>query len=138
MMDEQIAAQLAEQVMGWKIPPDDNCEKYYERQKFFGDDANYPSYDPKYKLLWRDRSCDGVKWNPFESWGDAMALAEKWVAEDPDNRTTGHEYIDGEYAWTCNRQDYFHQDHPFTVIDKSGPRAVTMAVAKAAGIEVEG
>jgi len=132
MMDEQIAAQLAEQVMGWKIPPDDNCEKYYERQKFFGDDANYPSYDPKYKLLWRDRSCDGVKWNPFESWGDAMALAEKWCkAEKSVHQMT--RFVDG--SW---RSRLFGRDSVFLADAESGPRAVTMAVAKAAGIEVEG
>ena len=129
MTDLEISVQLARRVHGWKIPPDESCEKYHERQKFFNDKANYPNYDPTYKLLWREESCDGVKWNPFEDWVAAMGLAEKW-------RRSG--------ARLCSIRIYAigaschvtAENGEFSVVNESGPRAVTMAVAKAVGIEV--
>ena len=156
MTDAQIAAQLAEQVMGWKIPPDESCEKYHERQKFFNDKANYPNYDPTYKLLWRDRSCDGVKWNPFESWNDAMVLAEKWAAAVSGNLRRQMIYVccpnpcaslESAHDATCYEEaatvsnpkieDWYLERENSASAD-SGPRAVTLAVARAVGIEVEG
>ena len=129
MTDEQIAGELAERVHGWKIAPDNSCEKYYERQKFFGDDANYPSYDPAYKLLWRDRSCDGVKWNPLSSWVDAMELVRSGTV-DADRLLGQVDSMASASGFSC--------DSTAWLLDEATPHDLAMCVARAVGIEVGG
>ena len=130
MTDLEICEQLAERVHGWKIAPDNSCEKYYERQKFFGDDANYPSYDPAYKMLWRDRSCAGVKRDPFESWDDAMAL----VRSDG----VGAEILLREVRIMALKAYFPPGDEAAWLLERATPRDLVLCVARATGIEVEG
>jgi len=127
MTDEQILVELA-RLMGWKIVP-----KRYNQGTFFSDPGNQPWYDPRFGLCSRPPMDRLHPWNPFTDWNDAMALAEKWVGADPANRFTSHDYVDGEYTWILNQQDYEHKDNYFEYTDPSGPRAVTMAVFKAIG-----
>ena len=76
----------------------------------------------------RDSEC---YWDPFTDWNDAMGLAGKWCkAEKSVHQMT--RFVDG--SW---RSRLFCRDSTFLADAESGPRAVTMAIAKAAGIEVE-
>jgi len=128
MTDIEICEQLAERVQGWKVPPDDSRENYHERQKFFGDKANYPSYDPAYELLWREENCDGVKWTPFSSWADAVKLVRS-------DRVDSQRLLDMVDAMAS--ASGFSCDSTTWLLDEATPRDLTMCVARAAGIEVE-
>ena len=131
MTDEQILIELARRVHGWHIAPAD------DRQAWFDDDANYPCYDPRTRAVgekprgtpWRD-------WSPLIDWNDAMGLAEKWIDSPAGDwyeleRLPGHGYY--AYMFPSDDGPVF-----YSAVDPSGPRAVTMAVARAVGIEVEG
>ena len=132
MTDEQIRVELARRVHGWKIVPDKE-----DRIAFFRRDENFPCYDPRTKTVcektrvtpWRD-------WNPLE-WNDAMGLAEKWAVGE------GGDWYDIEWLPQIGYHVYLFPPNQMdgtdftSAIHKSGPRAVCMAVAKAAGIEVE-
>lgn len=127
MTDEQIVIELARQVMGWKIAPD---EGWIEWSK---DKANYPHVagDTYYDSI----LADPEPWRPLIDWTDAMALAEKWAG------TTGifqvHYRSNGTYFCGC-QPNIKAWDAVRKAEDKCGPRAVSLAVAKAAGITTEG
>jgi len=82
----------------------------------------------------RDSEC---YWDPFTDWNDAMGLAEKWAVGE------GGDWYDIEWLPQIGYHVYLFPPNQMdgtdftSAIHKSGPRAVCMAVAKAAGIEVE-
>ena len=129
MTDEQILIELA-RVMGWKIAPKEN------REAWFDDQANFPCLDG----YWLRPAWDqvGRVWNPFTDWTDAMGLAEKWM-----DSTAGNWYDIERLPEHGYHVYVFPGDAPEDIsdfrsaVDQSGPRAVSLAVARAAGIEVE-
>ena len=133
MTDEQIRIELARRVMGWKIPPDEG------RDEWFADAANYPCLwvDDEH-VMWDISDIFGNPWNPFSSWNDAMGLAGEWAVGE------GGDWYDIEWLPQIGYHVYLFPPNQMdgtdftSAIHKSGPRAVCMAVAKAAGIEVEG
>ena len=119
MTDEQILVELARRVMGWE----------------------------------RDSEC---YWAPFTDWNDAMALAEKWAAAVSGNLRRQMIYVccpnpcaslESAHDATCYEEaatvsnpkieDWYLERENSASAD-SGPRAVTLAVARAVGIEVGG
>ena len=143
MTDLEICEQLAERVHGWKIAP----AVWSEREGFFDDDANFPCLDG---VVWRADFGDfGTPWHPFDDWEDAMALAEKWAMQEPENWHRGviiAGFPKHPEPWDCSLYEEYetgpgHEnwilEKDTVVKDKSGPKAVAMAVARAAGIEVE-
>ena len=85
------------------------------------------------RVMGWERDSEGY-WDPFEDWDDAMALAEKWREGEFRSFSIG---CGGVYYVTLLNvgEEDIKRSHG---MDSSGPRAVTMAVARAAGIEVEG
>ena len=117
MTDEQILVQLAERVQGWKI--------------HFRNTALYVLTDEANGLITQVQS-PVSEWHPLTDWTDAMALAEKW-AESRKAIIQITRFVDGE--WRCR----VYVGQSWCLFDsKSGPRAVTLAVARAAGIKTEG
>lgn len=129
MTDEQIVIELA-RLKGYKIAP----INMNERVDFFGgpnNQENYPCFDP---LSMEVKRLSGrpLPWNPLTDWAAAIALAEKW-AESRKAVIQMTRFVNSE--WRC--RIYEGQSSHF-VDSESGPRAVSLAVALAAGIEVEG
>ena len=127
--EEEIRVELARRVMGWKIAPDDN------RADWFDHTANYPCYDPRDGTVISDIYSEREPWTPFTDWNDAMGLAEKF------RETHGWKLVVGNIAtddgsWHAVAISPRGIADWQQVRDKSGPRAVCMAIAKAAGIEV--
>jgi len=132
MTDEQITVELARRVHGWHIVPKWADEAWFE------DDSNFPClHDGFYRSDAGDR---GDRWTPLDDtygWNDAMALAEKWAVGE------GGDWYDIEWLPQIGYHVYLFPPNQMdgtdftSAIHKSGPRAVCMAVAKAAGIEVE-
>ena len=133
MTDEQILIELARRVHGWKIVPK------WADEAWFADDSNYPClHNGLYRSDVGDR---GDRWNPLDDtygWNHAMALAEKWMDSEAGN------WYDLERLPVHGYHVYvFPGDAPEDIsgfrsaVDQSGPRAVTLAIARATGIEVD-
>ena len=80
----------------------------------------------------RDSEC---YWDPFSSWDDAMALADRFRETSGWKTVVGNKADPGCWEALCISPNGIADWQQ--VRDKSGPRAVCMAIAKAAGIEVE-
>lgn len=135
MTDEQIGTELARTVHGWVV--------LTQQEWFRVADEFRPSYvgitlvsvdGALYRVTHRNRA--DAEWRPFTDWSDAMALADKWRGSGCRSYSFGCG-VDGVCCVTCMdiREDDIEQ---YRSIDKSGPRAVCMAIVKAMGIEVEG
>ena len=111
--DEQILVELARRVHGW------TC---IEPIGWFVDEDGgihkYPS-----------------EWDPFSSWDDAMGLAGKFRDTHGWKLAVGNNATD-DGSWQAVAISPRGIADWQQVRDKSGPRAVCMAIAKAAGIEV--
>ena len=127
MTDLEISAQLAERVHGWHIAPDDN------RADWFDHTANYPCYDPRDGTVISDIYSEREPWTPFTDWNDAMGLAEKFRETHGWKLVVGNNATDSWHAVAISPRGIADWQQ---VRDQSGPRAVCMAIAKAAGIEV--
>ena len=134
MTDEQIRVELARRVHGWKIPPDKG------REEWFADAANYPCLWVEDELVMLDiGDIFGDPWNPFSSWADAMALAEAWMDSEAGDWYDLERLPVHGYCMYLFPPETAKDGEPgfYTGIDPSGPRAVTLAIARATGIEVE-
>jgi len=123
MTDLEICEQLAERVHGWKIAP----AVWSEREGFFDDDANFPCLDG---VVWRADFGDfGTPWHPFDDWNDAMGLVR-----------AHHGFQDTlfEAVYKAAEVDEYYESPGSWLLFKATPRDICLAMARAAGIEVEG
>lgn len=113
MTDQEITIALAEKVMGW--------HSMSNLPSAFGDLAG------KF-VHW----CEN--WSPLTDWRDAMELAERWHATVVGGGNFDLDKPLGSKEWRCEISDY--GDMYFLYKHACGPRAVTLAVAKAIGLDV--
>jgi len=105
--DEQLVLELVKRVMGWKIAP----------------------------------ATGSVEWKPLTYWDDAMELAEKWLENNPGARIIHH--ISHTTGSSLTNEHYIEIFRACEYIDCAsagaafGPRAICLALAEAAGIEVD-
>ena len=121
MTDEQIRIELARRVHGWKIAPIDGDAVWDIRDK------NFPClHNGFYRAYVGDR---GKPWNPFSSWDDAMGL----VRVHPGYQDTVFEAV-----YKAAEVDEYYESPGSWLLFKATPRDICLAMARAAGIEVEG